>query len=30
MTADLTIEPTFDLGDVLDVIDVAVGKQQQF
>jgi len=30
MTTDLTVEPTFDFGDVLDVIDVAVGKQQQF
>src|SRR5436190_21510479 len=30
MTADLTIEPIFDLGDVLDVIDVAMGEQQRF
>src|SRR5438034_9195930 len=30
MTADLTIEPTFDLGDVLDVIDVAVVSSSNF
>ena len=28
MTADLAIEAALDLGDVLDVVDVAVGEQQ--
>ena len=28
MAADLAIEPAFDFGDVLDVIDVAVRQQQ--
>ena len=28
MTADLAIEATFDVSDVLDVIDVTVSKQQ--
>ena len=29
MTADLAAETAFDLGDVLNVIDVAVGQEQQ-
>jgi len=30
VTADLAFEAIFDFGGVLDVIDVAVGKQQHF
>jgi hypothetical protein len=29
MTTDLTIEAPFESGDVLDVIDVAMGQQKQ-
>ena len=30
MATDLAIEAAFDLGDVLDVIDVAMREQEQF